>query len=367
MGYAKFFETKDDACDKVSWHFWSAVFPREYLTRPRRQQMNDLVDLMNQALSEAVARAGPQVHFINYDEYVGMTNGRFCPPGQDESDSKGSNRESLFFYQLKSEDDAWLDPANEWTHEDLKRRDDPHDDGNIKPVNGTLNAVYGALIQEAIEQTHEVITVDEDNVNVELEHTVDDFEHGKDRRALTAVQHGPFPFGAHHYAIRGPREPTHVKSTPSLLTETTRPKTQSISFEMVQSANVFNSATNMDLGSTATIGAIMPSGTGSMRGVSVPVGAIVKLDDLDPSRKASFRNGSISVASTRTGSFGKVIANQTHVLLAKDESIQKFLIQKLIVGDGTCRTFHPTQGGHSLIANMILHQMALDRAGSLGE
>lgn len=330
--------------------------------------MNDLVDLMNNALSDAVARAGPQVHFINYDEYVGVTNGRFCPPGLDESDSKGANRESLFFYQLNSKDNAWLDPANEWTHEDLRRRDNaPHDDGDIKPVNATLNAVYGALIQEAIEQTHEVITVDEDNVNVELEHTVDDFEHGKDRRALHAEQHGPFPFGAHHYAIRGLRESTHVKPSPSLLTGTTMPKAQSISFEMVQSANVFNSASNASPSSTATNGASMPSGTGSVRGMSVPVGAMVKLDDLDPSRKATFRNGSISVASIRTGSFGKVIANQTHVLLAKDESIQRFLVQKLVAGDNTCRTFHPTQGGHSLIANMILHQMELNHAASLGQ
>lgn len=46
--------------------------------------MNDLVDLVNGKISAAVANAGDQVVFINYDEYVGDVGGRFCAPGVQE-------------------------------------------------------------------------------------------------------------------------------------------------------------------------------------------------------------------------------------------------------------------------------------------
>ena len=61
--------------------------------------MNDLVDSVNTALRNAVERAGPKVHFVDYDEYVDMTNGRFCIPGADESSGNSANRDDLFFYE----------------------------------------------------------------------------------------------------------------------------------------------------------------------------------------------------------------------------------------------------------------------------
>jgi hypothetical protein len=50
-GYAKFFDVTDDSCDKVTWHIYNELRTRAYLTQEKRQQMNDLVDLMNKRSS----------------------------------------------------------------------------------------------------------------------------------------------------------------------------------------------------------------------------------------------------------------------------------------------------------------------------
>ena len=50
VGYAKFFEVSDNACDDVTWHLWNPFRAQVYLTQDVRQRMNDLVDLMNDAL-----------------------------------------------------------------------------------------------------------------------------------------------------------------------------------------------------------------------------------------------------------------------------------------------------------------------------
>lgn len=107
VGYAKFFDASDSKCDQVSWRIWLNFGQRPMLTRARRQTMNDLVDSMNAALRAAVSRAGDQVQFVDFDDYVGLTNGRYCQPGDDESGGRSANREDLFFYQMKSIDIPW--------------------------------------------------------------------------------------------------------------------------------------------------------------------------------------------------------------------------------------------------------------------
>jgi hypothetical protein len=47
--------------------------------------------------------------------------------------------------------------------------------------------------------------------------------------------------------------------------------------------------------------------------------------------------------------------------------VSRVNIKKLFVSDDTSRVFHPTQIGHSMIANMILYQMAADNAKRNGE
>ena len=121
-GYAKFFDASTDACDKVSWHVWVNLFSRQYLTRPRRQKMNDLVDAVNQKLEDAVKRAGSAVVFIAYDNYVETLSGRYCEPGRDENKGRSANRELLFFYQMKTSDKPILPPPPDSAEDRIKEK-----------------------------------------------------------------------------------------------------------------------------------------------------------------------------------------------------------------------------------------------------
>ncbi|CZT25182.1 uncharacterized protein RCC_10911 [Ramularia collo-cygni] len=67
-----------------------------------------------------------------------------------------------------------------------------------------------------------------------------------------------------------------------------------------------------------------------------------------------------------SSSSGTVIANTTHTLLKNGKIVQKSRIRKLFITDETSRIFHPTQSGHTLIANLILYQMAANNAASQG-
>ncbi|KAL1581867.1 hypothetical protein WHR41_09415 [Cladosporium halotolerans] len=178
--YAKLFDTTNITCDKVSWHIWLNLFTREYLTQRRRNLMNDLVHTMNEALRAAVERAGPQVHFIDYDEYVGLSRGRYCQPKQDESAGKGANLAYSFFYQIKIVDSPWTTKDEEWDHDELKRRQSDGDLDDLPVNNGTLNALYGAMIQQTLrdeqEYSGESAALEDDNADLDLQAEVDEAE-----------------------------------------------------------------------------------------------------------------------------------------------------------------------------------------------
>ncbi|CZT25183.1 uncharacterized protein RCC_10912 [Ramularia collo-cygni] len=166
VGYAKFFDDTDSTCDKVSWHLWWNYFYREYLTQARRKAMNEVVDIMNDALRAAVQRGGPQVHFVDFDRYVGIVGGRFCEPGQDESKKRGANRRDLFFYQMHTVDQPWI------PHDELRRRDDKPS----TPESGSpLNELYGALIQATIDE-NPLVALEDDNASNDLQAEVDELE-----------------------------------------------------------------------------------------------------------------------------------------------------------------------------------------------
>ncbi|KAL6864240.1 SGNH hydrolase-type esterase domain-containing protein [Trichoderma novae-zelandiae] len=137
-GYAKFFaEDMSPACDKVTWTTWIYkavnVFQKEqYLTTAHRKRMNALVDAMNAKLADAVKRAGPQVTFVNYDQYVGKWGGRYCEAGVNESTSESNTRTGLMLYELNSWDPLGSTP---W-----KRSNDD-------PLNGTFNGEQEILAQ----------------------------------------------------------------------------------------------------------------------------------------------------------------------------------------------------------------------------
>jgi hypothetical protein len=131
--------------------------------------MNNVVDAMNGVLQLAVRRAGPEAHFIDYDKYVGMTNGRFCEPGVDESNGGGANRPDLFFYQMKTGEGSPQAPDN------LENAKSDEEDA-ITPVNNTLGAVYAAWIETTLEESDTVIGVDTGNANDAIAKIVSDRE-----------------------------------------------------------------------------------------------------------------------------------------------------------------------------------------------
>lgn len=160
VGYAKFFDISDEGCDEVSWHLWGIAGVETFLTLERRSAMNRVVDAMNDVLKLAVQRAGPQVHFIDYDKYVGMTNGRFCEPGVDESKGHGANRPDSFFYQMMSEEGSPLKPDN---IENAKRNEE-----SVALADGTAGDPYGAWIHATLEESDAKVELNTDNANAEL-------------------------------------------------------------------------------------------------------------------------------------------------------------------------------------------------------
>ncbi|KAH7304114.1 SGNH hydrolase-type esterase domain-containing protein [Rhexocercosporidium sp. MPI-PUGE-AT-0058] len=95
-GYAKFFADTAKDCDSVTWAFWFQLGARVFLTQARRSAMNDLVVSVNQAISDAVKRAGPGFVFVDYDQYFSLTEGRFCEDGVKEPQG---DRDGLLFFE----------------------------------------------------------------------------------------------------------------------------------------------------------------------------------------------------------------------------------------------------------------------------
>ncbi|KAM0723338.1 hypothetical protein Q7P37_000323 [Cladosporium fusiforme] len=247
VGYAKFWDETDEACDEVSWHLWGVLGVEQRLTQKRRRDMNEVVDSMNDVLRSAVGRAGPQVHFIEYDKYVGMTNGRYCQQGVDEAKGDGANRPDLFFYQIHTREGAPEGPDN---IENAKR-----DEDTDTPANNTLGAIYGSWIEATIEAADAKVELNADNANEELVEVVKD----KQEAVINSVSSAKFQVG---------------------------------------SSNDTSNAT-----------AFAPAVAPSMK---------VKAEDVK-----------------------------------KKESIP----------DSVARVFHPTRGGHEIIANLILYKMEAVRAG----
>jgi len=328
-GYAKFFDATDNTCDKVSWHVWLNLFTREYLTKDRREKMNSLVEAMNTALSSAVQRAGPQVHFIDYDNDVGVSRGRYCQPGQDENSGRGANLEDLFFYEMKSLDSPWLDVGDAIYHDELKRSLIEEDD--ILPTNDTLGGMYGALMQKAIDESANdgqdgYAAVQDDNGNIEIEDEVKDAESSLLRRSAALLK-------------------------PGSMRLVNRSENTTVSWNVTQ---------NPDSGSFAAhnVSQGLVLGSKVSFGISqAPSSFISGHTNMHFANTTALNNGSY---------MGTVIANRTHVLFG-NKAVARINIKKLFVGDETSRVFHPTQGGHALIANMILYQMAADNARRLGE
>lgn len=308
--------------------------------------MNDLVLAMNQALRAAVERAGPNVHFIDYDNIVQSTYGTFCQPGKDENKGKGANRRELFFYQMKSRDTPMLEAPPKGPHEDLKRKHRRDDEEDIKPSNGTLRELYGAMIQDAIEDSiddgdDEYAALYDDNANFDLQEEVDDeiedqVAETKDGIVTNSIDHNdPQPLGRLQASIN-------------------------VTFTNFHASQISPNKKIYALGSKVSSGHDIKAASFATQQTHMRYpNSTVSWNSKQPT----------SDSPTNDTAIGTVVANSTHIMLGGGKPVmrQTVNLRKLVVSDSTFRVFHPTQAGHAVIANLVLFQMALDNAKRLGK
>lgn len=275
--------------------------------------MNNVVDLMNSAIRDAVSRAGSQVHFVDYDRYVGDTNGTFCQPGADERGGRSANRENLFFYEMESSDSPWSSYTQGSSDTALSRRvNGENDDDNDAPANDTLGALYGDSILEMLQNMNSLAQLEDDNVNNELVVEVQSAEGGPSKRSFHQIE-------THHHSL-----PPYLRHW---------------------SVRSYNGTRDGEPSTTVTTknGSVIQTNSG-----------------------VQVSSNSTSGNSTTHSGTGVVVSNGTHVILSNGQPVPKAAVKKLFVGDRTARALHPTQAGHALIANLILYQMAAQRAAQLG-
>lgn len=300
--------------------------------------MNSLVDAMNNAIRSAVERAGSKVYFIDYDKYVDASGGRICQPGQDESAGKGANLPYAFFYQMKTEGDY----DEQWGHDELRRRQDEGED--LGAVNGTLGALFGAMIQKAIDEEYTddmgdvYAALEDDNASMELHAEVEEAEE---------------EVGEPASRVRARSVTSHISQHKFHQRFVRRAKSGGTTLPSLNMTLLGNSDTAQD-NSTQVFHRL-----GSKVFRAKTDASSVGVASIDVVQR--FTN------ATASSSSGTVIANSTHILLTNNKAVRKVNIKKIFVSDDTSRVFHPTQLGHSMIANMILYQMAADNAERQGE
>jgi hypothetical protein len=127
--------------------YWYEYGKREYLTQDKRKQMNQLVLNMNKILSDAVARAGDAVTFVDYDKYYAEGRGRFCEDAYKETDP---NRYGLLFYEWNTDDSA--DETDGLTASSVEST------GSFEPslvMNGTFEAAINDYARQTLEKNPE--------------------------------------------------------------------------------------------------------------------------------------------------------------------------------------------------------------------
>ena len=95
-GYAQFFNPDTTGCNDQTWSFWYNTIGKQYLTQGLRMTLNNMVDAVNSKISDAVAAAGDQVVFVNYDQYFTKYGGRYCENNTTEPDA---SQMGLMFYE----------------------------------------------------------------------------------------------------------------------------------------------------------------------------------------------------------------------------------------------------------------------------
>lgn len=221
-----------------------------------------------------------------------------------------------------------------------------HGRDDAVPVNDTLGALYGALIQQAIDESENdqypgYAAVDDGNVNADLQEEVRDAEQQKrdviepksvvtDKQGRHSLSTGSHYWNATTLTVANAHNVTYDQQGPAL------------------GSKVYAT------GSAGLLATPLIHGNFRMPNVT----------GLNTTRIVT-TNGTNGTAYGRSGT---VVANRTHVLLGNGKAVERFGINpvKLFLPDRTARIFHPTQNGHALIANMVLWHMASDNARRMG-
>ena len=390
-GYAQFFDATTNNCDSVSWHIWLNLFSRQYLTQANRQRMNDLVIGVNSKISAAVQRAGDQVVFIDYDDYVGFLGGRYCLPGVNEDKGQGANRDYLFFYEMKTNDTPFMPPDDDPYHDELRRRD--ANSSTVAPID-TIDGQLGSWMQQAMEQNSNP-ALNDDVANSDLDTSV-----ANEEKSLKARKRSPVPFDkfrAHEHnelkpylypraQLSGPRDlssswsgnssglacATGSASGASGCGSGTRISTgfaNTSKYSSIPSLSRSASQTQSPLysyhSSAGSLGSSGLSGMGaySSGAYSSRILPTVGSPSGFHSAGASDRTFPTGTASATGGLF---FQNGSDLVSSKSHT-ENSVITSYFVPDSVSRVFHPQQGGHAMIANLIMYTMAARNAKSSGQ
>ena len=309
--------------------------------------MNKLVDAMNNKVQAAVQRGGDQVVFIDYDPYVESTVGRYCVPGVDEDKGNGANRAFSFFYEMKTNDTPFMPPLEDpYLHDELRRRD------TTIPSDETTDGEIGSWIEQTLQQYSDV-QLNDDVASSDLDSSV-----AKEKSSIhnqRMKKRGPLTW-KHRVSLQ-PRTRTSPSGSGNV---------SGISGTgTAASYSVRSSTSHLTLGTSAPymsgFHGLLPTGspsnsslwqkippnkTGSPTGTGIP-------------KKSSSTNLTIDCS-------GNVHCNTS--LVSVDEKVASVVhasVAGYLIPDSVGRIFHPQQGGHAMIANMILYAMAKRNAASL--
>lgn len=129
VGFAKFWNSETDQCDKAFWTFWSEKsfdVEENLMTKERRRIMNNWIARVNEILNDVVEtfrnEGETRVHFVDID--TAFEGHRFCEEGVIEPQQNDEPRPEAYLFQYQtSRDQRWgandmaaaVGPGAEWT------------------------------------------------------------------------------------------------------------------------------------------------------------------------------------------------------------------------------------------------------------
>ena len=309
--------------------------------------MNKLVDAMNNKIQAAVQRGGDQVVFINYDPYVESTVGRYCVPGVDEDNGNVANRSYSFFYEMKTSDTTFMSPLEDpYLHDELRRRD------TTIPGDETTDGEIGSWIEQTL-QHYSDAQLNDDVANSDLDSSV-----AKEKSSIHSQR----------MKKRGPL--TWTNRVPLQPRATNMPSGSGVVSDMSGSGT----AASYSVGSSTSqpiLGTSAPYTSGFRRLLPTKLSSNSSLWQKNATNKSLNPTGTGTPNKPSNKNLTIDCSGNLHCnasLLTVDghpNQVSHASIAGFFVPDSVGRVFHPQQGGHAMIANMILYAMAKRNAASL--